>query len=288
MRTMLIGKKLSIATQVDFSTIADGAIGVYWTNPSTGIITPLSNASAIKGTKNFSIVLGRKGLCPIQVLCNTTNFSYTLSEYVADVKFNASLTVTSPIENGEYTIIILRKGSKDSERYKWTSSVYVASAPMSDSNLAEKLVKDINSKTHLSGLKASASGSSITFTSDTTDDYEILTADKLSNVKPSYTARGLAGQNGEEFIKNLKEFNASEFGFEYPVDDVEDMYKGYRFDAKDFTTDNPPTFTIFNIRFKVPRETSTIDYNVNQLVQIVVPTGSACIDTLKSLFDSIK
>ena len=53
------------------------------------------------------------------------NFSWNKMTYQEASKFNASITVPTITDLGDYTIVIAKKGVQFNERNKWTSTVNV-------------------------------------------------------------------------------------------------------------------------------------------------------------------
>ena len=253
-------------------------IGVYFTK--NGVPTLSYNGTDIKGEAN--IVLGRDKANGGNILVpiHKNAFSYVKMSYKAHEAYSATVVVTAPAVAGDYTIIVAKKGVNFNERNKWTATVHVSDndieANMSAAQLAEKLTKAINGNVG-SGVKATLNTATITITAVKAGvDYKVFTADNLMTVKPTETP-AVIGYGSAEYIKELANKAAADAGFTDTFEEDIDMYKNYPLDplAGDPTEDEG--YTIFTLKFAEPRAMKTVDQIVNQIVQVVFPTGGAGI-----------
>lgn len=232
-----------------------------------------ANASKFRWLNTFHVVVkstisGVSTMIDIPV-CKP-GLQWVKSEYRADTKLNATITVTAPTLKGEYTIIVVKKGAVNDERYKYSSSVYIDRTTTTAAELATKLAKDITAKCAHLKLKAVANAATITFTCENSTDFELVPADNLTGVAVNYTSRGLRGQNDEEYVKDLLRKHAANQGFMYPADGA-DMYPGY--DKVDLNLISPnKQFAVYTLNFVNTRDVETHGDSVRQLLHIVCPS----------------
>lgn len=287
MRQFLLGKNVAYASDADLSAVADGAIGVFVN--VDGKLTVATTGKEV--TKEAMLVLGRpsdKG-GPIVLPIYKNNFSFVKGEYKVATKFSANFAVPAPTKIGDYSIIVVLKGTKFNERNKWTAMIHVKDVTMSAKTLASKLAAAINGNTIGSGVKATVNTATITITAEKSGvDYEILGADELFDVKADITAKGLPAYGDAKYIQDLAEKAAADAGFEYTYRDAYTyLYPNYplnplkAYDAKD------TGFTIFTLRFAEPRDVKTRDEVVNQIIQVAYPTGASAISRFETVLNGI-
>ena len=106
-------------TPNDFSNLAEGAISLF----ELGGSTVLSAAP----TKNFGIALGRSGnVLPFIIPEIDINTLYiTVTQPSAGQKFKAEITIPTPVEGNNYTLVLVKKGTSINERFKFTATEFV-------------------------------------------------------------------------------------------------------------------------------------------------------------------
>lgn len=283
MRQFLLGAKVAYATGTDLSKVTDGAIGFFYNKDGVPTVT----ATGKEITSEAMIVLGRpadKG-GPIVLPFFKNNFSYVKGVYKAATKFSAEVTIPAPTKIGDYSLIVVLKGVKFNERNKWTAMVHVSDVTMTANTLAAKIAEQINNMTAGSGVTATAAAAKITITATKEGvDYQILGADELFGLDVTVSAQGLPAYGSAKYIQDLAEKAAADAGFEYTYRDAYYyLYPNYPLNplAQPDTTD--AGYTIFTLRFAEPRDVKTRDEVVNQIVQVVFPTGAAAIDTFETV-----
>lgn len=288
MRQFLLGKKVAYASGTDLSKVADGAIGVFYNND--GVIT--ASADGTEFTKEAMLVLGRPSDNggPIVLPIFKNNFSYIKGEYSAATKFEANITVTAPSKIGDYSVIVVRKGTKFNERNKWTAMVHVTDTTITASDLAKKIANNINYNTSGSGIAATISGAKITFKAEESAvDYAILGADELFGVDVTTVTNGLPAYGDAKYIQDLADKAAADAGFEYTYRPAHlDMYPNYPLNPLKSADATDTGFTIFTLRFAEPRDVKTRDEVVHQIIQVAFPTGAAAIATFETVCKGIQ
>ena len=223
--------------------------------------------------------------------------SYVTSVYQAPQPFSQTVTVVSQ-GIGDYTLIVAKKGVGFNERNKWTSTIHVfdENEAVVSSNgkkgIAEKLADSINNNSVSSGVKATVSGAAITITAIKAGvDYALIPADYLTASTLGTATAGTCGQNTAEHIKDLHAKAAADMGFNDTQQFTELLYKGYEIDPLAGTPATDYGFDVVTVKFAEPRETRTVDQDVNQIIQIAFPrtsTGAnAGVATLKGKLDEM-
>lgn len=200
--------------------------------------------------------------------------SYVTSIYQAPKPFSQTVTVVSQ-GIGDYTLIVAKKGVGFNERNKWTSTIHVFDDTETEAKIAEKLTKSINNNSVSSGVKATVSGAVITITAIKAGvDYALVPADYLTASKLGTATAGTCGQNTAEHIKDLHAKAAADMGFNDTQQFTELLYKGYEIDPLAGTPATDYGFDVVTVKFAEPRETRTVDQDVNQIIQVAFPRVS--------------
>lgn len=217
--------------------------------------------------------------------------SYVTSIYQAPKTFSQTVTVVSQ-GIGDYTLIVAKKGVGFNERNKWTSTIHVFDDTETEAKIAEKLAKSINNNSVSSGVKATVSGDVITITAIKAGvDYALVPADYLTASTLGTANAGTCGQNTAEHIKDLHAKAAADMGFNDTQQFTELLYKGYEIDPLAGTPATDYGFDVVTIKFAEPRETRTVDQDVNQIIQVAFPRTSTGanggVATLKGKLDEM-
>lgn len=287
MRQFILAGNVAYTAATSILAVANGAIGVFYND--NGILKVTATGKEITG--KASLVLGRLAASggPVVLPLHKNNFSFVKGTYTAGVAFTATFVVPAPTQIGEHSIIVAKKGVKFNERNKWTASTYVKDISMTAANLATALAAQINANSAVSGVTASVTTATITITGVTKgDDYAILGADALSNVKATVTAIGTPAYGDAKYIIDLANKAAADAGFEYTYqDDVPALYPNYPLNPLAQPDAADAGFTIFTLRFAEPRDVKTRDEVVHQIVQVAFPTGTAAIGTFETVLKSL-
>lgn len=217
--------------------------------------------------------------------------SYVVSAYHAPATFTQTVTVVSQ-GIGDYTLIVAKKGVGFNERNKWTSTIHVFDENETVASIAQKLAKSINNNSVSSGVKATVNAAVITITAIKAGvDYALIPADYLAASTLGTATAGACGQNTAEHIKDLHAKAAADMGFNDTQQFTELLYKGYEIDPLAGTPATDYGFDVVTIKFAEPRETRTVDQDVNQIIQVAFPrtsTGAnAGVATLTGKLDTM-
>lgn len=270
-------------TPNDFSNLAEGAISLF----ELGGSAVLSAAP----TKNFGIALGRSGnVLPFVIPeIDINNLYITVTQPSAGQKFKAEITIPTPVEGHNYTLVLVKKGTSINERFKFTATEFVpAGTSMTAAAIATSLGNQFKNYASNGTLAISVTVSSAKITIESnnyTDQYELVASDSLHGVAVTTTpAKPNIGDTN--YIKTLAQQCAAGKGFNYLAEDAGDIYPGYPENVEDIAQADIPTkgYVVFNLRFATKREAGkTTDEAVWQYVHIAVPKNNSSYSTLATM-----
>lgn len=277
MRNFILGKTLA-SNGTALGSVAAGAVGFGYIDPSTGILKVTTDGSKI--AKKGYFVLGRSSAQggPVVLPVYANNFSYSVGEYVAAETFEGTITVPETIVAGEeYTVIVVKKGVKFNERNKWTASV-VAKDSDDASSIAEALIDLINANSESSGVEADADGEDDTIIVVTAKesgvDYTLIGADHMTDAEVEITDAGTPAYGDASYVRDLANKAAADAGFEYTyMGDVNYLYPDYPLNPLKQADAEDTGFSIITMRFAEQREVKTVEDVVNQIIQVAIPSG---------------
>lgn len=287
MRQFLLAGDVAYATATnDLTQVAEGAIGVF--HNVNGVLTVDNTGKNVKN--EAMLVLGRSAENggPVVLPIFKNNFSFVKGEYAQPSTFTAEVTIPEPTKIGDYSLIIVLKGTKFNERNKWTAMVHVKDVNIDAATLAAKLVEQINNNPG-HGVTASADGAKVTIEANKAGvDYTVLGADELFGVEVNVVENGIPAYGDVAYVQDLAEKAAADAGFEYTYRDA-NYYMYPKFGVSPLAQPNAADdgYTIFTLRFAEPRDVKTRDEVVNQIVQIAFPTGAAAIATFETVCNGL-
>jgi len=252
-----------VTKPTDLSTLAKGSIAFF----------QLDNMSAFLAdapTNNFGIALGRgTNLLPF-IIPEVDIKSLMVSKAPPTTGANKVVTFTfpTPVVGKEYTVIIVKKGVVFNERSNWTSDVVAKTTTVATE--AGNLVSAINANISVHGVKATASGATVTLTGTNEQDFEVKLVDNLSNVATNVTTAYKKSMGQPADIAELALACAAGKGVEYLADEGKEIYPNF---PEAVGTDS---YYVYTLRFKVGREAAKQrDEQVWQTVHIAVPKNTA-------------
>lgn len=278
MKQIIIGQKKAYASGVDYfdlTKIEEGVIGFF--NPATGEL--ISDNSGLGST--FAIVCGRgEDKMPIHFPdVNVRTLSVTKAVPEEGTAFQAKFTVPVPTAGKDYTVIVSKKGVYFNERNNWTFSV----AAKNDlaASVAAELVKRINANNATLGVKASNSGAVVTLDGvKVGEDFAVTLADELIGFELDSLTEGKKAILDKAYVQDMASRCAAGKGFNDVYHNGDSIYPGYPEKVEDCN------YVMYSLRFAVPRVAAKQrDEVVYQMVHIVVPEGSDCIDTFDSILN---
>lgn len=263
---------------------AAGAVAFTYLDDGKEII----DADGSKITDKFYINLGRKANGPVVIPAYKKHFTFVKGAYKPATAFSANLTIRDVNAYSDYSIMIVKKGLKFNERNRWTATIHTGLNPTA-SDVAKKLANQINNNTVGHGIKASVTEAIITLNAESKGiNYEILGADELVGIAVAVTDTGFPAYGDAAYITDLANKAAADAGIEYTYRDTyTELYPTYPFNPLKQPDSADAGYTIFTLRFAVPREMKTRDEVVHQIVQIAFPTGATVITTVENILKAI-
>lgn len=290
MRQFILGAAdVAYATGATPELAASGAVGFYYLKD--GKLTVSATGAEMKG--EGAIVLGRTSAegGPVILPFYNNHFSFVKSSYKAANTFAAKFTISDVTVMEDHSVIFIKKGIQFNERANWTATVHAYKTSETVNMIAKKIADYVNNNPLL-GLTAVADAAEVTVTATKPGvDYELVPADALFGMKITYTTRGEAALNDAEGIKKLADMAAADAGIEYTYrDSYVYLYPNYPLDPLAQPKKTDYGFTVFTLRFAVPRATKTRDEVVHQIVQIAIPNkkASAVGDAVTAIETALK
>lgn len=282
----LNAKKSSTGAEVtpyDFSNLAEGAVSFFELGGSAVL--------AAAATKNFGIALGRGGdVMPFiipEIDINTLNI--TVTQPSAGQKFKAEITIPTPAEKNNYTLVLVKKGTVVNERFKFSATEFVpAGSSMTAAAMATSLgnqFKNYASNGTLD-INVTISSAKITIESNNyTDQYELVASDSLHGVDVT-TTPSKPNIGDKHYIETLAQQCTAGKGFNYLARESRDIYPGYPEPVEEIAQADIATkgYVVFNLRFATKREAGkTMDEAVWQYVHVAVPKDNTSYSTIAAI-----
>lgn len=270
-------------TPLDLSNIAEGAIGFF----ELGSSTMLSAAP----TKNFGIVLGRKGSVMPFVFSEVdiTTLDITVSQPKAGTQFQAEVTIPTPEAGKNYGLTLVKKGTVVNERYKYSVTDFVpAGGSKTAANVAKSLGDQLKAyaETGQLDITVTVTSAKITVKSNNYEDqFELKATDSLYGVAIT-TTNAEPNIGDTAYIKKLAKQCAAGKGFVYTSQASKDIYPGYPEAVEEIAQADIATkgYVVFNLRFATKRESGkTGDEQVWQYVHIAVPKNNSSYSTIAAI-----
>ena len=270
-------------TPYDFSNLAEGAVSFFELGGNTVLAKP--------ATKNFGIALGRGGdVMPFiipEIDINTLNI--TVTQPSAGQKFKAEITIPTPVEGNNYTLVLVKKGTSINERFKFTATEFVpAGSSMTAAAMATSLgnqFKNYASNGTLA-ITVTISSAKITIESNNyTDQYELVASDSLHGTTVT-TTPSKPNIGDKHYIETLAQQCTAGKGFNYLARESRDIYPGYPEPVEEIAQDDIATkgYVVFNLRFATKREAGkTMDEAVWQYVHVAVPKDNTSYSTIAAM-----
>lgn len=213
------------------------------------------------------------------------HFTFEKGVYSAGRVYSGDVTIVAPAADGHYTLILVKKGLKFNERNRWTATVPVKIGDTAN-DVAAKLGKFFEANATNLNISVVVAEAKITITGLTKgEDFKLLGADDLLGVTVNET-NAEASYGDAEYIKDLANKAAADAGFVYTYEDV-DINPGYPLNPLAQGDKADTGYTIFTLRYAVPRKVKTRDEVVHQIVQVAFPTGAAAIDTFETICNEL-
>lgn len=209
---------------------------------------------------------------------STRRFSYTKTSYAAGTKFSASITIPTPVEGKDYTLMMVKKGVVLNERNKWSATIKAKQGDTA-ATIATYLTNELKALGKNEAFIASLSMTTITVTGTNYQDWELLAADDLFGTTVTTTTHGLPPVCDDAYIKDLYRQCIGDEGI-YGTDP-----SGMKL-YKERTIVSSTNWTLYTLQFYNPKPfKTTTGEDVRQIVHIAIP--EAAITTLDAILASI-
>lgn len=287
MRQVILAGNVAYPTQTELTSIAAGAVGFYYNN--NGQLAVDNDGTHI--TREGMLVLGRAADNggPVVIPIFKNNFNFVKGAYQAATKFKATVVIAAPTKLGEYSLIVVKKGMDFNYRYKWTATVLVTDVTMTATQLADALVAQINNNTVAHGCTASNASGTITIDAvESGKDYDVVGADLLMGQAVTINTAGIPAYGDAAYVTDLANKAAADAGFEYTFYAwTQNLYPNYPLNPLKAANAADTGFTIYTLRFAEPRDVKTRDEVVNQIVQVIFPTGATGMATFETVLKAL-
>jgi hypothetical protein len=248
-----------------------------------GVETISADGAAVKDT--FYLNLKKASGDTVVLPAYKHHFSFEKSVYEAGTAYTADVTISAPQVDGHYTLILVKKGLKFNERNRWSATVPVKVGDTANA-IAAKLGKFFEANANNLNVTVQVADAKITITGNTKgEDFALKGADELLGIAVNETA-ATAPLNDAAYIADLASKAAADAGYLHTYYDL-DVNPGYPLNPLAQNDKADTGFTVFTLRFAVPRQVKTRDEVVHQIVQVAFPTGAGAIATVETILNAI-
>ena len=285
MERLLFAGNVALATTpatlaaVDAAGITEGAVALY---DNEGAII---SKALTKNIPMFTLFVGGGAFANKSKYTNivsdidTRRFSYVKTAYAAGVKFNAEITVPTPVKGKDYTLTMAKAHTVLNERYKWSASERAREGD-SAAIIAKKLSTQLNSLGKNEGFTASVAAAKITVTGTDYEAWNLIAGDSLFGVTIT-TKKAVKPINDDAALKELQIRCIGGEGINSTSNDARKLYTLPEFS-------NAGGWTVFTLTFYPHRDLrSGSTENVKTIIHLAIPTGAAQIAILEEIFASV-
>lgn len=211
---------------------------------------------------------------------DTRHFSYVKSVYATGSKFNAEITVPTPVEGKDYTLTMAKAHTVLNERYKWSASERAREGDTADI-IAKKLSTQLNSLGKNEGFTASVAAAKITVTGTDYEAWNLIAGDSLFGAKVTTTTKAMKPINDDAALKELQIRCIGGEGINSTSNDARKLYTLPEFS-------NADGWTVFTLTFYPHRDLrSGSTENVKTIIHLAIPTEADQIASLETIFASV-
>lgn len=287
MERLLFAGDVALATDpanladVKVTDITEGAVALY-DNEGKIISKPLT-----KNIPMFTLFVGggefanKSKYTNIVSDIDTRRFSYVESSYVSGTKFDAKITVPTPVKGKDYTLTMAKAHTVLNERYKWSASERAREGDTA-AIIAKKLSTQLNSLGKNEGFTASVDDAAkITVTGTDYEAWNLIAGDSLFGAKVETEKAAMKPINDDAALKELQIRCIGGEGINSTSNDARKLYTLPEFSSK-------KGWTVFTLTFYPHRDLrSGSTENVKTIIHLAIPTEAAQITTLREIFASI-
>ena len=285
MERLLFAGNVALATTpvtlaaVNATGIAEGAVALY--DHEGAIISK----ALTKNIPMFTLFIGGGAFANKSKYANivsnidTRRFSYVKSVYTAGTKFNAEVTVPTPVVGKDYTLTMAKAHTVLNERYKWSASERAREGDTA-AIIAKKLGDQLKSLGKNEGFTATVAAAKITVTGIDYEAWNLIAGDSLFGATIT-TTKAMKPINDDAALKELQIRCIGAEGINSTSNDARKLYTLPEFS-------NAGGWTVFTLTFYPHRDLrSGSTENVKTIIHLAIPTGAAQIATLETIFASV-
>lgn len=265
---------------VNAAGITEGAVALY---DNEGAII---SKALTKNIPMFTLFVGGGAFANKSKYTNivsdidTRRFSYVKSDYADGTKFSAEITVPTPVEGKDYTLTMAKAHTVLNERYKWSASERAREGDTA-AIIAKKLSTQLNSLGKNEGFTASVADAKITVTGTDYEAWNLIAGDSLFGAKVTTIKKAMKPINDDAALKELQIRCIGGEGINSTSNDARKLYTLPEFS-------NAGGWTVFTLTFYPHRDLrSGSTENVKTIIHLAIPTESAQINTLETIFASV-
>lgn len=286
MERLLFAGNVALATTpatlatVNTKGITEGAVALY---DNEGAII---SKALTKNIPMFTLFVGGGAFANKSKYTNivsdidTRSFSYVKSVYVPGTKFNAEITVPTPVKGKDYTLTMAKAHTVLNERYKWSASERAREGDTA-ATIAKKLSTQLNSLGKNEGFTASVAAAKITVTGTDYEAWNLIAGDSLFGVTITTTTKAVKPINDDAALKELQIRCIGGEGINSTSNDARKLYTLPEFS-------NAGGWTVFTLTFYPHRDLrSGSTENVKTIIHLAIPTEAVQIATLETIFASV-
>lgn len=208
---------------------------------------------------------------------STRRFSYTKTSYADGTKFDASITIPTPVEGKDYTLLMVKKGVVFNERNKWSATIKAKQGDTA-ATIATYLVNELKAlgknEAFTASLSTTTTTTTITVTATNYQDWELIASDDLFGTAVTTLYRGLPPVCDDAYIKDLYRQCIGDEGV-YGTDP-----SGMKL-YKERTIASSTNWTLYTLQFYNPKPfKTTTGEDVRQIVHIAIPGNDTTFDTI--------
>lgn len=285
MERLLFAGNVELATTpatlvaVNAADIAEGAVALY---DHKGVII---SKALTKNIPMFTLFVGGGAFANKSKYANivsnidTRRFSYVKSVYTAGIKFNAEVTVPTPVVGKDYTLTMAKAHTVLNERYKWSASERAREGDTA-AIIAKKLGNQLKSLGKNEGFTATVSATKITVTGIDYEAWNLIAGDSMFGAT-IITTKAMKPINDDAALKELQIRCIGAEGINSTSNDARKLYTLPEFS-------NANGWTVYTLTFYPHRDLrSGSTENVKTIIHLAIPTGAKQIDTLDAILASI-
>ena len=261
------------------ASITEGAVALY---DNEGVII---SEALTKNIPMFTLFVGggefanKSKYTNIVSDIDTRRFSYVKSVYTIGTKFNAKITVPTPVKGKDYTLTMAKAHTVLNERYKWSASERAREGDTANI-IAKKLSIQLNSLGKNEGFTASVTNAEITVTGTDYEAWNLTAGDSLFGVAIT-TKKAVKPINDDAALKELQIRCIGGEGINSTSNDARKLYTLPEFS-------NADGWTVFTLTFYPHRDLrSGSTENVKTIIHLAIPTKAAQITILEKIFASV-